>query len=636
MGSAPPAAPPLAAVAETDGGAVPRGGTTRSVVAPARPVGAGVLGGLLIDAPRFVFFTGKGGVGKTSIASAVAVGLADAGRRVLLISTDPASNLDEVLGVPLGGSPTPVSGVVGLDALNIDPLAAAAAYRDRVIGPYRGVLPDSAVASVEEQLSGACTVEIAAFDEFTALLADPAATAGYDHVIFDTAPTGHTLRLLSLPGAWSEFIDTNTLGTSCIGPLSGLSSQQDRYRAAVATLADLERTMLVLVSRPDTLALGEAARAARELGALGATNQRLVVNGVLPAAGAADPLAAALAFRAAAALDALPAALASLARDEVPLVAFSPVGVAALRALLAGAAPPAAPPAEALSEGLPSTISLHDLVGELAGRRHGLVLMMGKGGVGKTTLAAAVALELARYGHAVELTTTDPAAHLDAVLAADDGAGRMAISRIDPERETASYVAGVLADAGAGLDEAGRAVLEEDLRSPCTAEIAVFRAFARTVAGAAERFVVLDTAPTGHTLLLLDAARAYHREVGRQGGAVPPEVDALLDRLTDPGFTSVLVVTVPEATPVHEAAALQVDLRRAGIEPFAWVANQSLAATVTTDALLAARAGAETYRLAEIAARYARRLVLVPMLAEAPTGVEALSWLLAAPPAART
>jgi len=209
----------------------------------------------------------------------------------------------------------------------------------------------------------------------------------------------------------------------------------------------------------------------------------------------------------------------------------------------------------------------------------------------------------------------------------------VAVSRIDPERETAAYVAEVLGDAGAALDEAGRAVLEEDLRSPCTAEIAVFRAFARTVAGAAERFVVLDTAPTGHTLLLLDAARAYHREVGRQGGAVPPEVDALLDRLTDPEFTSVLVVTVPEATPIHEAAALQEDLRRAGIEPFAWVANQSLAATATTDPLLGARADAETHRLAEIAGQYARRLALVPMLAETPTGIEALSRLLAAPAA---
>ncbi len=592
------------------------------------------LGGLLAAPPRFLFFTGKGGVGKTSVASATAIALADQGRRVLLVSTDPASNLDEVLGVPLSAAPRAVPSVAGLEASNLDPLAAAAAYRERVVGPYRGVLPDSAVASIEEQLSGACTVEIAAFDEFTALLADPAATASYDHVVFDTAPTGHTLRLLALPGAWSTFIDTNTLGTSCIGPLSGLAAAHDRYRAAVATLADAARTVLVLVSRPDRLALDEAARAAAELAALGVTNQRLVLNGVFRAADSGDALAVALASRAAEALAALPAGLAGLERDEVPLVAWTPVGIAGLRALTAGVAP-----TEAAEPPIPvaGTAALIELVGELAGRGRGLVLTMGKGGAGKTTLAAAIATELAAGGHAVELTTTDPAAHLDAVLDAGDaaGSGSLRVSRIDPERETADYVAEVLADAG-GLDAPARAVLEEDLRSPCTAEIAVFRAFARTVAEAAERFVVLDTAPTGHTLLLLDAARAYHREVGRQGGTVPPEVDALLDRLTDASFTSVLVVTLPEATPIHEAAALQADLRRAGIEPAAWVVNQSLAAADVTDPVLVARARAETHYLHEVATRHASRVALVRMLADPPTGPQGLARLLASPAGAGT
>ena len=592
------------------------------------------LGGLLAAPPRFLFFTGKGGVGKTSVASATAIALADRGRRVLLVSTDPASNLDEVLGVPLSAAPRAVPSVAGLEASNLDPLAAAAAYRERVVGPYRGVLPDSAVASIEEQLSGACTVEIAAFDEFTALLADPAATASYDHVVFDTAPTGHTLRLLALPGAWSTFIDTNTLGTSCIGPLSGLAAAHDRYRAAVASLADTARTVLVLVSRPDRLALDEAARAAAELAALGVTNQRLVLNGVFRAADSGDALAVALASRAAEALAALPAGLAGLERDEVPLVAWTPVGIAGLRALTAGVAP-----TEAAEPPIPvaGTAALIELVGELAGRGRGLVLTMGKGGAGKTTLAAAIATELAAGGHAVELTTTDPAAHLDAVLDAGDaaGSGSLRVSRIDPERETADYVAEVLADAG-GLDAPARAVLEEDLRSPCTAEIAVFRAFARTVAEAAERFVVLDTAPTGHTLLLLDAARAYHREVGRQGGTVPPEVDALLDRLTDPSFTSVFVVTLPEATPIHEAAALQADLRRAGIEPAAWVVNQSLAAADVTDPVLVARARAETHYLHEVATRHASRVALVRMLADPPTGPQGLARLLASPAGAGT
>jgi arsenite-transporting ATPase len=589
-----------------------------------------MLQGLLHATPRFLFFTGKGGVGKTSTASATAIGLADRGERVLLVSTDPASNLDEVLGLSLASAPREVPGVPGLEAMNIDPLAAAAAYRERVVGPYRGVLPDSAVASIEEQLSGACTVEIAAFDEFTSLLTDPVATESYDHVIFDTAPTGHTLRLLSLPGAWTDFIDTNTLGTSCIGPLSGLANQHDRYGSAVATLADGTRTVLVLVSRPDALALGEAARAATELAALGIVNQRLVLNGVFRATDPDDSLAVALAAQGTEALATMPSELASLARDEVPLLPCSPLGILGLRALVAGTTPeqlaePAVPVA--------GTIPLGELVDQVAERGRGLVLTMGKGGVGKTTLAAAIAVELASHGHQVDLSTTDPAAHLDAVLETGlpAGSGSLRVSRIDPDEVTSAYTADVLAEAGAGLDASARAVLEEDLRSPCTTEIAVFREFARTVAGATDHFVVLDTAPTGHTLLLLDAARAYHREVGRQGGVVPPEVEALLDRLTDPGFTSVFVVTLPEATPIHEAAALQADLRRAGIEPTAWVVNQSLAATAVTDPVLVTRAENETHYLDEVTTLHASRMALVPMLAESPTGIEGVARLFGSP-----
>ncbi|MGC8512882.1 MAG: arsenical pump-driving ATPase [Acidimicrobiales bacterium] len=592
-------------------------------------MGGGELGGLLASTARFIFFTGKGGVGKTSTAAASAVALADRGARVLLVSTDPASNLDEVLDTALGATPTPISDVPGLDAMNIDPVAAAAAYRERVVGPYRHLLPASAVASIEEQLSGACTVEIAAFDEFTALLADPSATTAYDRVVFDTAPTGHTLRLLSLPEAWSAFIETNTLGTSCIGPLSGLSAQQDRYRAAISTLADAGRTLLVVVARPDHLSLSEANRAATELGALGISNQRLVVNGTFRATDSGDPLAAALAASSATSLANLPGLLGNLERDEVPLVPWSLVGTAGLRALV-GASPPPELPEPPVA--LPASESLGELVGRIEQSGRGLVLTMGKGGVGKTTIAAAVALELALRGCDVELTTTDPAAHLETVLEGSESIpGRLTVSRIDPHAVTDAYRSEVMASAGAGLDDGARAVLEEDLRSPCTEEIAVFGEFARTVALAADRFVVLDTAPTGHTLLLLDAARSYHREVGRQGGNVPPEVEALLGRLADPKYTSVLVVTLPEATPVHEAGALQADLRRAGIEPAAWVVNQSLALSGVSDPLLAARAVAEHAVIDEIAATYASRLVLLAKLAEAPTGLRGLSHLLHQP-----
>jgi arsenite-transporting ATPase len=570
--------------------------------APAAPSGTPA-----VATTRTVFVTGKGGVGKTSVACATAVGLADAGRRVLLVSTDPASNLDEVLGVALGPEPREVPGVRRLAALNIDPQAAAHAYRERVVAPYRGILPEAALASMEEQLSGACTVEIAAFDAFTALLGDPAATTEFDHVIFDTAPTGHTLRLLELPAAWSTFMDTNVGGTSCLGPLAGLGAQRALYAASRDALEDAGRTTFVLVARPDRAALAEADRTRGELAALGVHNVRLVLNGLFTASDPGDPVARALEARARAALDTIPPGLAALPRTEQPLLPHGLVGIDALRAMASGApATPDEPPAD---EVLPAAEPLDTVVDRLAARGTGVVLTMGKGGVGKTWVAARLAEALAARGHRVHLTTTDPAAHVAAaVRAAHPG---LVVSRIDPAAETAAYVAEVMATVGAGLDDAGRALLAEDLRSPCTEEIAVFRAFARTVEEGEGGLVVIDTAPTGHTLLLLDAAEAYHREVLKRPSGNPESVRRLLPRLRDPGFTTVLLVTLPEATPVHEAAQLADDLGRAGIHPSAWVVNQSLTPLGVRDPLLVARRAREARWLREVAAR-AATLILIP------------------------
>lgn len=582
------------------------------------------LPGLLHEPTPFLFFTGKGGVGKTSLSTATALALADAGKQVLLVSTDPASNLDEMLGIPLRNTAVPVPGAPGLSVLNIDPTSAAEAYRQRVLAQLEPSTPDSARETVREQLSGACTTEIAAFDEFSSLLAGD--TSRWDHVVFDTAPTGHTLRLLSLPKAWTGFLEGNDRGASCLGPHSGLKMQEERFRQALGALTDAARTTVVLVVLPDARPIAEAARAAAEFTALGLTRQRLAINCVFHASRRDDEVAVAWEAQGQQAIAGLPAVLASLPRDEVPLRPVDMVGLPALRSVWReGVAPAEVSPLPEVS--LPAA-PLSALTGELERAGHGLIMVMGKGGVGKTTIAAALAVALAKRGHPVHLTTTDPAAHLTAALGGEQLPG-LEVSRIDPLVETQRYVEEILARRGPQLDAQGRALLLEDLRSPCTEEVAVFHAFSRVISQARRTFVVLDTAPTGHSLLLMDATGAYHRQTMRSLGPAinPARVSTPLMRLQDPSLTRVIVVTLPETTPVSQAAALQEDLRRARIEPFAWVVNRSLAASGTSDPLLSARLAGERRQFTRIASGLASRIFLLPWLPTPPVGVSALAAL---------
>lgn len=575
----------------------------------------------LQNPPRYLFFTGKGGVGKTSIACACAVELADAGKKVLLVSTDPASNVGQVFGGTIGNRITPVDSVPRLSALEIDPQGAAQAYRDRIVGPVRGVLPDEVVKGIEEQLSGACTTEIAAFDEFTGLLTDTALTAGFDHIIFDTAPTGHTIRLLQLPGAWSGFLEAGKGDASCLGPLAGLEKQRAQYKAAVQALADPGRTRLVLVARAQAATLREANRTHQELAAIGLSQQYLVINGVLPLEALQDdPLAAAIHQREALALANMSAELKALPQDSLALKPFNLVGLDALRHLLNDAPVPYSTVPSAVQA--PPAPNLSQLVDDIAADGHGLVMLMGKGGVGKTTLAAAVAVELAHRGLPVHLTTSDPAAHLAQTL--DGTLNHLTVSRIDPHEVTERYREHVLSTKGANLDAEGRAMLEEDLRSPCTEEIAVFQAFSRIIREAGKKFVVMDTAPTGHTLLLLDATGAYHRDIVRQMGDKGVHFTTPMMQLQDPKQTKVLIVTLAETTPVLEAANLQTDLRRAGIEPWAWVINNSLAACAPASPLLRQRAGNELREIEAVATQHAQRYALVPLMKNEPVGVQRL------------
>ncbi|WP_366924596.1 arsenical pump-driving ATPase [Metallumcola ferriviriculae] len=588
----------------------------------------------------YLFFTGKGGVGKTSIACATAISAAKNGKKVLLVSTDPASNLDDVLEMKVSQHPAQTA-VAGLWALNLDPEEAARDYRESVVEPYRGVLPDEAIISMEEQLSGACTVEIAAFNMFCRLLDQADYREHYDHIVFDTAPTGHTLRLLSLPKAWTGFLGQNQHGTSCIGPLAGLEEQRQQYEHAVAAITDGDATMLFLVARPEESSLAEAYRASDELKELGLECQRLIINGVFTG-GESDDAGASLKQRQAQALENMPQALKSVPLRIVPLLPVAPVGLEGLR-LLADQLAYGSDLISALMEKAASQgqghrnapalkdilTGLKPVVSDLRKRENGIVLAMGKGGVGKTTVAAATALALFNQGHTVHLSTTDPAAHLEMALSGAEtaGEGRLTVSRIDPELELKAYRQEVMDTVGAGMDEDERQLLAEDLASPCTEEIAIFRAFARVVDKVEEGFVVLDTAPTGHTLLLLDNTQSYHREVERSTGEVPKEVRQLLPRLRDPELTHVLVVTLAQATPVLEASRLQDDLRRAGIEPAWWVINQTWTGVPTEDPILKSLARAEIVWLAEVTENLAEKVTRIPWQVKEPKGLDLMQLL---------
>ena len=536
-----------------------------------------------IELTKYLFFTGKGGVGKTSIACATAVGLADKGKKILLISTDPASNLQDVFKQPLNGHGSAIADVPGLTVVNLDPEQAAAEYRERVIAPYKGKLPVSVIQNMEEQLSGSCTVEIAAFNEFSDFITDIQKQDEYDHIIFDTAPTGHTLRMLQLPSAWSTFISESTHGASCLGQLSGLEERKEIYKKAVATLSNAQTTQLVLVSRPEAAPLNEAARSSHELLLLGIRNQLLIINGVLQQLDKSDAISNQLHERQQHALQNMPQELSNYPLYTIPLRSYNLSSIANIHRMLYSDSLIG----EANYNPIAEPRGVDQLVNDLYTSGKRVIFTMGKGGVGKTTLATDIALKLTALGAKVHLTTTDPANHINYDLAVKAG---IAVSRIDEAEVLEKYKNEVRSKAAEAMTAADMEYIEEDLRSPCTQEIAVFKAFAEIVDKADNEIVVIDTAPTGHTLLLLDATQSYHKEVERTQGEVTGAVANLLPRLRNPKETEVVIVTLPEATPVFEAERLQMDLQRAGINNKWWVVNACLALTDTQNSFLKAKA----------------------------------------------
>lgn len=537
-----------------------------------------------IKLTKYLFYTGKGGVGKTSTACATAVKLADSGKKVLLISTDPASNLQDVFDTELNNKGVLIKDVPNLVVANLDPVQAAAEYRESVIAPYRGLMPDSVLNNMEEQLSGSCTVEIASFNEFSSFLTDDKAQKEYDYIIFDTAPTGHTLRMLQLPSAWSNFISESTHGASCLGQLSGLESKKEIYKKAVETLADGKLTTLILVSRPEAGPLAEAERASKELSEIGVNNQALVINGVLESFD--DDISKSFYNKQQKALHEIPEGLKNTTTYIIPLRAYNITGIENVRSFLTE------DKYKIREEKINAkyTPKLKDVIDDLYNSGKKVIFTMGKGGVGKTTIAAAIALGLADKGKKVHLTTTDPAAHLKYVIEENSS---ITMSHIDEDQELKKYQDEVLSKAKESMSEEDVAYVEEDLRSPCTQEIAVFRAFAEIVEKAEEQIVVIDTAPTGHTLLLLESTQSYNKEIARSQGDIPESAKKLLPRLKNPAETEVIIVTLPETTPVYEAMRLEEDLKRANINTKWWVINSSFYNTKTTNQMLSAKASNE-------------------------------------------
>ena len=535
-----------------------------------------------IKLSKYLFFTGKGGVGKTSTACATAVALADEGKKVLLISTDPASNLQDVFETELDGKAKPIKGVDNLEVINLDPLEAAHNYKESVVAPFRGKLPDSVIESMEEQLSGSCTVEIAAFNEFSNFITNSKLNTDYNHIIFDTAPTGHTLRMLQLPSAWTDFISESTHGASCLGQLSGLESKKEIYKKAVENLSDKSLTTLVLVTRPDKTPLNEVARASKELSEIGIKNQILVINGILE--NYDDDLSESIFNKQKLALENMPEMLTEFDTYTIALRSYNITGIDSIRNLLKKDQIN-----EQKVEVKGKLFNLDDVVSDLVKNNRKVIFTMGKGGVGKTTIASSVALKLSKLGKKVHLATTDPADHIKFMI---DSSSGISMSHIDEKEELKKYQDEILENARKTMSEDDVAYIEEDLRSPCTQEIAVFRAFAELVEKADDEIVVIDTAPTGHTLLLLDSTLSYHQEVQRTQGQVPESVKNLLPRLRGEE-TEVLIVSLAEATPFYEASRLEEDLTRASIHTNWWIVNSSLYRANPGNKMLSAKANEE-------------------------------------------
>ncbi len=599
-------------------------------------------------ATQYLFFSGKGGVGKTTMACATAVHEADAGRKTLIVTTDPASNLADVFEQPIGHHVVPIAGVANLFAMEIDPDKATEEYRERILGPFRAAMPEEVTKVLEEQFRSPCTTEIASFDRFVDFMDED----GFDTVIFDTAPTGHTIRLLELPVDWSQFISESAKGAgqTCMGPVQAIQESKDKYDRAIRLLSDAGRTRFIFVLQPEQTAIFETERSANELRSIGVHSQEIIINGILPTEVCDEPL-----FRAR--FDMQQRHLAEIAvRFSVPtrriyLRDIEVKGLASLRQMalsLAGIEPStmAAPG----TDGSPHQANLNTLsareLKQLLTPANGagkMIFFTGKGGVGKTSMSCIAAIHFSGLGYKTLLLTTDPAAHLGQVLDVPVGDHPAPIpsvpnlwaTRIDPKKATGEYKAKVIEDARKRYSADMLAAMREELDSPCTEEMAVFDKFTEYANSKDFEVIVFDTAPTGHTLRLLELPFDYSEQVemmvttAKESGDIRAQTRArfenIIFRLKDPKQSVFVSVVYPESTPVIEAYRAMLDLKDTGIPTQLVVANQVIPANHSTNAFFGSRRAMQVKYLNEIQSRFGTPVLIMPLLEKEIRGVEVLN-----------
>lgn len=597
------------------------------------------------------FFSGKGGVGKTTMACATALQFAKDGHKTLIITTDPASNLSDVFETQIGHSIRQLPGSDNLWGMEIDPDEATKEYRERILAPMRAAMPESVLSVMEEQFNSPCTTEIASFDRFVDFMTEEEFGEGlqFDHIIFDTAPTGHTIRLLELPVDWSKHIEESAKGSgqTCIGPVASIQENKKKYDKAISLMADPERTRFTFVLLAEGTSLYETKRAHAELSEIGVANSDFIVNGLLPLEVCDHEF-----FRSRYEMQQkyLRQIEEQFGADSVRQMyqRDSEIrGVDGLQHisvdLYGNGDAQWTLHDDRLAKTEPFTQEATDKIERLLTKRSDgtkSIYFTGKGGVGKTVVSCATAVHLAEKGYKTLLITTDPASHIgevlghsveDKALPVEDVPGLDAVI-IDQEKATEEYKQRMLDEARQKYSEDMLTAMKEELESPCTEEMAAFDKFMEYVEADTYDLVVFDTAPTGHTLRLLELPFDYSDQVGMMfsgaGNGDQKESEAgnrlkrIIERMKDPEQSVFSFVLYPENTPIEEAWRAYNDLKEADIPIQFLVVNQVIDQSYCTNDFFNRRRAMQQYYLHRIRDKFRTPLALLPLLESEITGID--------------